>query len=68
MSATGFRSSGPCSPTGSLEVLQRGRNRPGNRSQQVRWRPRTIEPDPLLYGEKSIASERLTVLHQELAH
>ena len=33
----------------------------------VRWGPRTCDLDLLLYGDREIASERLTVPHPRLA-
>lgn len=38
------------------------------RTREVRWGPRTIDIDLLLYDHETLASERLRIPHPELAH
>jgi len=52
-------------PLALLDELQRIEQRHG-RVRQLRWGPRTLDLDLLLYGNNIIASERLTVPHPEL--
>jgi len=49
-------------PEKLLDVLQRIENNLG-RTRTVRWGPRTIDLDVLLYGDEVIDTERLTVPH-----
>ena len=54
-------------PLELLDALQCEETRQGRRRDAVRWAPRTIDLDLLIYGETSIHDERLTVPHPELA-
>lgn len=53
------------SPPQLLDLLQRVESELG-RTRDVRWGPRTIDLDLLLWGEACIRSERLTVPHPAL--
>lgn len=48
-----------------LDVLQAIEDAHG-RVRTVRWGPRTLDLDLLLYGDQQIASDRLTVPHREM--
>lgn len=52
-------------PEALLDELQRIENNQG-RVRTVRWGPRTLDLDILLYGNMSIHTERLTVPHIEM--
>ena len=53
-------------PHGLLDVLQRLEAAAG-RDRTVRWGPRSLDLDLILYGSERIADERLTVPHPGLA-
>ncbi|MBT8446495.1 MAG: 2-amino-4-hydroxy-6-hydroxymethyldihydropteridine diphosphokinase [Gammaproteobacteria bacterium] len=55
-------------PHALLDALQAIENAHGRRRGAVRWTPRTLDLDLLLYGNQVIADERLTVPHRELAN
>ncbi len=54
-------------PHGLLNVLQQVEDSLG-RTHTVRWGPRTIDIDLLLYDDRTMASERLSIPHPELPH
>jgi 2-amino-4-hydroxy-6-hydroxymethyldihydropteridine diphosphokinase len=54
------------SPLELLELLKRIERALG-REDGVRWGPRVIDLDILLYGSVELSSERLTIPHKELA-
>ncbi|MGD8568354.1 MAG: 2-amino-4-hydroxy-6-hydroxymethyldihydropteridine diphosphokinase [Gammaproteobacteria bacterium] len=49
-----------------LDVLQHIENSHGRQRGEVRWGPRTLDLDILLFGEKIINSDRLTIPHPGL--
>lgn len=53
------------SPHGLLRVCQRVEQAAG-RVRTVRWGPRTLDVDVLLYGDRSVATRRLVVPHPRL--
>lgn len=53
-------------PHALLDVLQRVEHSLG-RTRAVRWGPRTIDIDLLLYDDRTVASERLSIPHPELS-
>ena len=53
------------SPLSLLTALQ-GIEDQQNRTREIRWGPRTLDLDILLFGSQSINSEQLTVPHSEL--
>ena len=55
------------SPTALLDALQQIEQDQG-RIRGVRWGPRTLDLDILLYGDLQIASGRLTVPHPRMQH
>jgi len=55
----------PLSPHELLDVLQRVENKMG-RVRTVRWGPRVIDLDLLLYGESVVETPELTVPHPRL--
>lgn len=52
-------------PESLLTALQDIENRQGRR-RDIRWGPRTLDLDILLYGDDTLASPRLTVPHPQL--
>ncbi len=52
-------------PEPLLDTLQTIENHHG-RQRSVRWGPRTLDLDILLYGDQQIQSERLTVPHEQM--
>lgn len=54
------------SPSGLLRLCARVEAALG-RTREVRWGPRTIDVDVLLYGDRAIATRRLVVPHPRLA-
>ncbi len=54
-------------PLDLLDALQDLENRHGRRRLR-HWGPRTLDLDILAYGDSSIASERLTIPHPEIAN
>jgi len=52
-------------PEPLLTALQDIENRQGRR-RDIRWGPRTLDLDILLYGDDTLASPRLTVPHPQL--
>ncbi|MCW7555721.1 2-amino-4-hydroxy-6-hydroxymethyldihydropteridine diphosphokinase [Endozoicomonas gorgoniicola] len=52
-------------PTELLDAMQTIENNHG-RVRSVRWGPRTLDLDILLYGNETIESERLTVPHYQM--
>lgn len=55
------------SPESLLDELQSIENA-HQRKRIIRWGPRTLDLDILLYGGENIATERLTIPHPELCH
>jgi 2-amino-4-hydroxy-6-hydroxymethyldihydropteridine diphosphokinase len=53
------------SPRGLLHACQRA-ERAAERVRTVRWGPRTLDVDVLLYADRQIATRRLTVPHPRL--
>ncbi len=53
-------------PHALLDVLQQVEHSLG-RTRTVRWGPRTIDIDLLLYDDRTVASERLSIPHPELS-
>jgi len=53
------------SPHGLLRACQRAEQAAG-RVRTVRWGPRTLDVDVLLYGDRSVATRRLVVPHPRL--
>jgi len=49
-----------------LDALQLIEQQSGRRRDGVRWGPRTLDLDILLYGDGSLATERLTIPHPGL--
>ncbi len=62
---TGFETS--LSAVELLDALQAIENQQG-RVREMRWGPRTLDLDILLYGNEIIESERLTVPHRGMKH
>lgn len=56
------------SPLDLLDQLQAIETQHGRVRGSVRWGPRTLDLDLLLYGDKKINNERLTVPHPEIQH
>jgi len=54
-------------PHALLDVLQQAEDSLG-RTRTVRWGPRTIDIDLLLYDDNTVTSERLKIPHPELPH
>jgi 2-amino-4-hydroxy-6-hydroxymethyldihydropteridine diphosphokinase len=54
------------SPRGLLRACRRA-EQAADRERSVRWGPRTLDVDVLLYDDRSIATRRLTVPHPRLA-
>lgn len=54
-------------PHALLDALQAIEQRMGRERGPVRWAPRVIDLDLLLYGERRIDDERLTVPHPRMA-
>lgn len=54
-------------PHSLLDVVQQVETSLG-RNRTVRWGPRTIDIDLLLYGIETVVSQRLTIPHPELAN
>lgn len=52
-------------PLSLLDVLQEIENN-HNRTREIRWGPRTLDLDILLYGDQRIATDRLTVPHPRM--
>ena len=52
-------------PLALLDTTQAIENNHG-RTRTVRWGPRTLDLDLLLYGEQVIESERLTIPHYQM--
>lgn len=49
-----------------LDQLQAIENRQGRQRDGLRWGPRTLDLDILLYGQQSIDNERLRIPHPEI--
>ena len=54
-------------PTALLDLLQQIENSQ-HRTRTIRWGARTLDLDILLYGDLTIANERLTIPHPQLQH
>lgn len=54
------------SPHGLLRACQQA-EQAAERERTVRWGPRTLDVDVLLYGDRTISTRRLTVPHPRLA-
>ena len=50
----------------AAQAVERAAGR--DRAREVRWGPRPLDVDVVLYGAQTVATERLTVPHRELPH